>query len=82
MTQDEVKSHYGMYPTTSKPRDFSIGRLLAQVRWGEESWDTLTAKNECQTDYLRFGRVRNLDGLECWQFVCWRLVVTWAVIPK
>lgn len=82
MNIDEVRAYYGIYQSQAKSHDYSIGRLLLSWRWGEELWDSITHKNECYTDYFRFSRVRSLTGLRCWQLICWRLVVTWAMVPK
>ena len=80
MTQDEIRTHYGIYTSENRPRAFQLGRFFIMFHWGEACWDTLTIKNECQTDWLRLGKVRNLAGLEAYQLVVWRLVATWNFI--
>ena len=80
MTHDEAKAHFGIYSNKSRPRGLQIGKFLIMRHWGDACWDTLTAKNECQTDWVRLGTVRNLDGLRAYQFVLWRLVFTWSFI--
>ena len=81
MTQDEIRSYYGTFSSTAKSHNYTIGRLLLNWKWGEDCWDSITAKDECYTDYFRISRIRNLTGLKCWQLICWRLIVTWAIVP-
>lgn len=80
MTPDEAKLHYGIYASTSAPRSLQIGRFLIMLHWGDACWDTLTHKLECNTDWIRLGTVRNLQGLRAYQLVLWRMTLTWAFI--
>lgn len=80
MTHDQAKTHFGIYPSDSKPRALQIGRLLIMSHWGDACWDTLTHKNECNTDFIAVRKIRNLDGLSAYQLVCWRLVLTWGLM--
>ena len=80
MTLDEIRAYYGIYTSEHRPRAFQLGRFLIMFHWGEACWDTLTIKNECQTDWFRLGKIRNLDGLHAYQLVAWRLIATWSFI--
>ena len=79
MTAEEAKLHYGIYASQNKPRAVQIGKLLIMAHWGDACWDTLTHKLECNTDWIRLGTVRNLDGIRAYQLVIWRLIVTWGI---
>jgi len=78
MTHDDAKTHYGIYSSKGHPRAFQLGQYLFMFHWGDACWDTLTHKNECNTDFFAVRTVRNLDGLKAYQLVCWRLIVTWG----
>lgn len=80
MTHDEAKTLFGIYPAKGTPRSLQLGPLLAMFHWGNACWDTLTHKNECNTDFFALRRVRNLDGISAYQIVCWRLIITWAIL--
>lgn len=80
MTLDEAKAYYGIYANKNKPKSIQIGNLLVMAHWGDACWDTLTHKLECNTDWFRLGRVRNLDGICAYQLVIWHLILTWGII--
>jgi len=78
ITHDEAKTHYGMYSSKNKPRSVWVGPYLVMAHWGNSCWDTLTHKNECNTDFFAVRRVRNLDGVKAFQIVAGRLILTWG----
>ena len=80
MTADEAKVYYGIYASPNRSRSVQIGNFLIMLHWGDACWDTLTAKHECQTDWIRLGIVRNLHGLRAYQLVLWRMVLTWGFV--
>lgn len=84
MTREELYEHYGISPATSNTHNIELGPLLIQWRWGNSCWDSLNIKEECYTDMLRLSLVRShkYPDLQFWQFICWRLVVTWSVVRK
>jgi hypothetical protein len=80
MTYEELKEHYGVYKSDAKAHSFTVGKFLVMWRWGNACWDSINIKEECYTDYFRIGKVRNLQGVQIYQCILWRLCVTWGLV--
>ena len=51
---------------------------LVRVRWAPDSVYITGLNGDRNYAWLLFGPMVNKDGIKAWQFILWRLVVSWG----
>lgn len=83
MTPREYFESVGkLKPSTNKPHEFQIGRLMCNWQMAEDTWVGLTDKGILQTNYLSLHKAENVEGGALTCFIIWRFSIMFAIISK
>jgi hypothetical protein len=51
---------------------------LFSVNWANDCWTHITDREKEKTDWLHFGKVRNMQGQTMYELVVWRFLLLWG----
>lgn len=72
---ERAREYFNTYKCPNKSRYLTLFGWLISFTWANESWTTITDKEKELTHYLRLGKCRTMQGLECFEIVIWRLYI-------
>jgi hypothetical protein len=75
---ERAREYFNTYPATREPIYFTLFGYLFSVNWAKESWTHITDRENEKTDWLHFGRVRNMKGQTMYEIVVWRFLMLWG----
>ena len=75
---ERAREYFNTYPCPNEPKYFTLFGYLFSVNWANDCWTHITDKEHEKTDYIHFGRVRNMKGQTMYEIVLWRLLVLWG----
>lgn len=73
-----AREYFNTYTAPYKAKKFQIGHVLFSANWAKECWTTISDKDTELTHWVRFGKVRNMTGLVCYELVIWRFLLMWG----
>jgi hypothetical protein len=75
---ERAREYFKTYPCPNEPRYFTVFGYLVSVNWASDCWTHITDREKEKTDYIHFGKVRNMNGQTMYEIVLWRLLVLWG----
>lgn len=78
MMGQRAKEYFNTHPCPNKPKYFNLFGYLFSVNWAKDCWTTITYKEKEKTNWLYFGKVRNMQGQTLYELVVWRFLMMWG----
>ena len=75
---ERARAYFNTFPSKNKPKYFTLFGYLISLNWAEDSWTHITDKENEKTDWLHFGKVRNMKGQTMYEIVIWRFLMLWG----
>ena len=75
---ERAREYFNTYPCPNEPRYFNLFGYLLSVTWANDCWTHITDREKEKTDYIHFGKVRDMKGQTIYELVIWRFLLMWG----
>lgn len=75
---ERAREYFNTYPSKNQPKYFTLFGYLFSLNWAQETWTTITDRETEKTNWLHFGKVRNMKGQTMYEIVIWRFLMLWG----
>lgn len=75
---ERARKYFNTYPSPNEPKYLMIFGWLFSFNWANDCWTHITDREKEKTDWLHFGKVRNMQGQTMYELVIWRFLMLWG----